>query len=103
MTPVPSSLLKCNPQKMRLSRRPKTPKIWRFEAWFLVSAFWWFTKWLSTEISQIWPTIYKEPWMQENGLNKFRTNVSEVSSLVGNPVHMLIILSIFEYKETNKY
>ena len=46
---------------------------------------------------------YKEPWMQENGLYKFCTNVSEVSSLVGNPVHMLIILSIFEYKETNKY
>ena len=27
---------------------------------------------------------YKEPWMQENGLNKFRT---VVSSFVGNPVY----------------
>ena len=30
---------------------------------------------------------YKEPWMQENGLNQFRTNVSEVSFFVDNPVH----------------
>ena len=29
---------------------------------------------------------YKEPWMQNNGLNKFRKIVSEVSSFVGNPV-----------------
>ena len=28
----------------------------------------------------------KEPWMQENGLNKFRTIVSEVTSFVGDPV-----------------
>ena len=29
----------------------------------------------------------KEPRMQENGLNKFRTVVSKVSSFVGNPVY----------------
>jgi len=28
----------------------------------------------------------KEAWMQQNGLNNFRTIVSEVSSFVGNPV-----------------
>ena len=27
--------------------------------------------------------VYKEPWMQEKGLNKFRTIVSEVSFFVG--------------------
>ena len=30
---------------------------------------------------------YKAPWIQENGLNQFRTNVSEVSFFVDNPVH----------------
>ena len=29
----------------------------------------------------------KDPSMQENGLNKFRTVVSEVSSFVDNPVY----------------
>jgi len=29
---------------------------------------------------------YKEPWMQKNRLNKFRTILPEVSSFVGNPV-----------------
>jgi len=33
---------------------------------------------------------YKETWMQENLLKKLRTIVSEVSSFLGNPVHMLI-------------
>ena len=31
-------------------------------------------------------SAYKEPSMQENGLNSFRTIFSEVSSFVGNPV-----------------
>ena len=31
--------------------------------------------------------VYKEPYMQENGLNKFRTIVFEISSFVGNPVY----------------
>ena len=35
-------------------------------------------------IKQVW--AYKEPWMQENGRNIFRTVVSKVSSFVGNPV-----------------
>ena len=43
-----------------------------------ISVFWWLTKWLS----QFWP----EPWIQENGLYKIPTVVSEVSSFVGNPV-----------------
>ena len=30
--------------------------------------------------------VHKEPWMQENGLNKFRRIVSEVSFFVDNPV-----------------
>ena len=30
----------------------------------------------------------KEPGMQENGSNKFRTIVSEVLSFVGNPVYI---------------
>ena len=34
--------------------------------------------------------IYKEPWMQENKLNKFRTIVSEVLSFVGNPVYSFL-------------
>ena len=29
---------------------------------------------------------YKEPWIQEKELNRFRTIVSEVSYFVGNPV-----------------
>ena len=33
---------------------------------------------------------YKETWMQESGLNKFRTIVSEVSSSMGNPVCIFI-------------
>ena len=36
---------------------------------------------------------YKEPWMRENGLYKFRTIVSEVSSFVGNPVGQIGIKS----------
>ena len=38
--------------------------------------------------------VYKEPWMQEHGLNKFCTIVSEVSSFVGNHEHAHAI-SIF--------
>ena len=57
----------------------------------LVFAFnwvlWWFTKWSRTEIYQFWP--YKEPWMQENGINKFLTIVSKDSFLLGNPVHAI--------------
>ena len=33
--------------------------------------------------------------MQENALNKFRTIVSEVSFIVGNPVYPNISLSVF--------
>ena len=29
---------------------------------------------------------YKEPWMQENVINKFRKIVSEDSTFVGNPI-----------------
>ena len=64
----------------------------KFKALSLVSScrgvYWSFTKWLRTEISQFWLT-YKEPWMWENGLNKVRTVVSEVSCFVGNSVHWL--------------
>ena len=75
---------------MRLyKRRPKTQKIWQFKALFLVHGFniefKWFTKWSSTEQKPV--LAYKEPWMQENGLNKFRTIVCKVSSFVGNPEH----------------
>ena len=35
---------------------------------------------------------YKEPWMQENGLNQFCTIVSEVSSFVNNPVSIYVKL-----------
>ena len=38
---------------------------------------------------------YKEPWMQENELNKFRTIVSEVSYFVGNPVSEIWKSSFF--------
>ena len=31
----------------------------------------------------------KEPWIQENGFNKFRTLVSEVSSFVANLVYVV--------------
>ena len=33
-------------------------------------------------------SAYKKAWMQENGQNKFRTIVSEVSSFVINPVYL---------------
>ena len=33
---------------------------------------------------------YKEPWMQKNRLNKFRTILPEVSSFVGNRVLFLV-------------
>ena len=36
---------------------------------------------------------YNKPWLQENRIYKFYTVVSEVSSFVGNPVH--IYLSIY--------
>ena len=32
--------------------------------------------------------VYKEPWMQGIGLNKFSTFVTEVSFFVGNPVYL---------------
>ena len=31
---------------------------------------------------------YKEPWIQESEIKKFRTIVSEVSSCVGIPIYM---------------
>jgi len=66
----------------------KTKSIWQFEAWFLVSAFkwvfWGFNKWLSNEIRKFLPT--RKPECKKNGINKFHTNVSEVSFFVGNPV-----------------
>ena len=34
----------------------------------------------------------KEPWMQENGLNKFHTITSEVASYFGNPVDWGVII-----------
>ena len=43
--------------------------------------------------NQFWS--YKEPWMQENGLNKFLTIVSEVSSFLGNSVHAISTLLIY--------
>ena len=33
--------------------------------------------------------VYEEPWMQKNGLNKFRTILSEVSSFMGNHARSL--------------
>ena len=54
----------------------KTTQI-KLEAWFSVSAF--------KFISQFWPTRFL--WMQENGLDKFSTIVSEVSAFVGNPLY----------------
>ena len=48
-------------QRMRLQRRPKTLRIWQFEALILCSAFncvnWLYTKWSSTEICQFRPTM----------------------------------------------
>ena len=44
--------------------------------------------------------------MQENGLNKFRTIVSEVSSFVGNPVGPVVSLGKMKnnfYKKINIY
>ena len=64
-----------------------TQKFRNMTIWSLIFDFciqWsilWFTKWLKTEIS-LCGTLNTE-----NGLNKFRTIVSEVSSFVGNPVY----------------
>ena len=45
---------------MKLKRRPKTLKIWLFEAWYfgfcIKLRIWWFAKWFSTEISLFCPT-----------------------------------------------
>ena len=41
---------------------------------------------------------YKKPWMQGNGLNKFRTIVSEVSSFVGPPVVLDTLLENLKYQ-----
>ena len=51
--------------------------------------FWLFTKWLTTVINQFWLT--------RNGLRKFRTIVSEVSSFVGNPVYFDIFVVFVLY------
>ena len=39
-------------------------------------------------------SAYKKAWMQENGQNKFRTIVSEVSSFLGNPVYLFYRIGV---------
>ncbi len=44
-------------------------------------------------------SVYKKPWKQGNWLNnnKFRTNVYEVSSFVGNPVYEQKLIKTLNY------
>ena len=64
-----------------------TQKSWNMTIWSLM-----FGSWIQSSILMVYLSstetvlVYKEPWMQENGLNRFRTIVSKVSSFVGNPV-----------------
>ena len=48
------------PSNNEIVKTTQNSKIWRFEAWFLASAynwvFWWFSKRLRSEISQFCPT-----------------------------------------------
>ena len=68
------------PTKDKNLKATQNSKTWRFDAWFLVSAFKWVFCWYKPVLA------YKEPWMQGNGLNEFRTIVYEVSSFENTPL-----------------
>ena len=72
-------------ETIKTTKNNKNLMIWNL---ILVSAFnfvfWWFMGWLRYNLV----LAYKVHYMEEHGLFKFRTVVSEVSSFVGNTVSL---------------